>query len=97
MRIRLNVRQRVICLLIQHSSSTKHIFFLYYSYIIKVTSAKLTLKNELENTINGYGTNNSFNSKGSGYLLNNGAGVETTRKIIANLEKILFHLHTTHR
>lgn len=92
MKIRLNVRQKFLGLLIQHSSS-KHIFFFYYSYIIKATSAKLNLKNELKTTINTYGSNNSFNSKGSGYSLNNSieldtvSYVETSRSIIASLEK----------
>jgi lysophospholipase L1-like esterase len=76
--MRQNLSQRILRLLIRHSSFTKFIFLLYYSHITKGAIAAIALSNGLENTIIGFAGNEAFNHKG---------GSVVAKRVIANLEK----------
>lgn len=77
--MRQSMRQRICCLLIQHSSFTKFAFLLYYSHIIRGTTAAMAQRNQqMKNTINGFERNAIFMGKGdSSNLLDDSAEIET--------------------
>lgn len=82
------MRQRIIRLLIQHSSFTKFIFLLYYSHIVRVTIAAITKRTRRKNI-------KSFVSDADegDHLLHSCAevgiasGVQSARVVIAKLEE----------
>lgn len=90
------MRQKILRLLIQHSSLTNLIFFFYYNQIIKNTLGVRikVFKNKRKHTIISYtGSDIRLSEKGKHLLTNSGAvsvasSISVDSELISNLEKI---------